>query len=607
MGKVLLLLSAGAAVAVGAVTVWAVQRSAAAGAGRLEDGVELAARGDAKAAERELRRALASFRNGQAHLGRWWLRPVGHVPVLDRQVAGAAALLETGADLSTTALAAAERAGPERLRLADGLLDLAGVEALGGALEDAARALEQADRRLTEARRGLLVPFLDGALADARARARAALPDARTAALAARLVPALFGNAGPRRYFLAVQTPAESRASGGIAGSFGELAFDRGRVRLERIGRSRDLNQGGDPLGRTLAGPPDYVARYGRFRPERSWQNVTMSPDFPSVARVIEQLYPQSGGREVDGVISVDPIALAALLRVTGPVRVPEWAEPLSATNAPGILLRQQYTRFPGGERADFLESTAKAVFDRLATTTLPSPGVVVRALAPVVRSRHLQLHSTRPDEQRLFELIGAAGAMPAVQGDFLSVVVQNAGGNKLDAFLHRSIRYEVTIDPETGRTSAGAVVRLESSAPASGLPPAVIGNFGPRPANPGDNPLYLSIYSPLWLGGAAVDGQPLLMESERELDRNVFSAFVTVPAGGAVTVSVRLAGSLPVAGRYRLDLSRQPAVAPDDLEVTVRAPGHRIVASRGFPPGQPDGTARLRVTSGRTFEVELD
>ena len=608
--KVVLVLSAGVVVALGVVTVWAVHRSAAAGAGRLEDGVVLAGRGDAQAAERELGRALRSFRAGRAHLGRWWLEPVRHLPVLDRQLDGAAVLLETGEDLSGTALAAAHLARPERLRLDDGLVRLEGVDALGGALEATTRSLERADRRLSEARQGFVVPFLDGALADARARVRSALPDARTAALATRVVPPLLGDPAPRRYFLALQTPAESRGSGGIPGSFGELVFDRGRVRLERIGRSRDLNLGGDPAGRALSGPPDYLARYARFRPERTWQNVTMSPDFPSVARVIEQLYPQSGGRDIDGVISVDPIALAALLRLTGPVRVPEWPEPLSALNAVDVLLREQYTRFPDAERVDFLESTAEAVFDRLAHTTLPPPGVVLRTLAPAVRSRHLQLHSTNPDEQRLFELVGAAGAMPAARGDFLAAVVQNAGGNKLDAFLRRSIRYHVSIDPETGRTEVDAIVRLESSAPVSGVPPAVNGNFGPRPANPGDNPLYLSIYSPLSLRGAVVDGEPALMESERELGRNVFSSFVTVPAGGAVTVGVRLVGSLPAGGAYRLDVGRQPTVAPDDLEVTVRGHGRRIAASSGFPPnravGRAVGSGRVRLASDHTFEVRF-
>ena len=37
-----------------------------------------------------------------------------------------------------------------------------------------------------------------------------------------------------------------------------------------------------------------------------------MAPDFPTVAQVISQLYPQSGGRPVDGVFVLDPQAIAA-------------------------------------------------------------------------------------------------------------------------------------------------------------------------------------------------------------------------------------------------------------------------------------------------------
>ncbi len=40
------------------------------------------------------------------------------------------------------------------------------------------------------------------------------------------------------------------------------------------------------------------------------------------MAQVIGGLYPQSGGEPIDGAISVDPITLAAFLKLTGPVAV---------------------------------------------------------------------------------------------------------------------------------------------------------------------------------------------------------------------------------------------------------------------------------------------
>ena len=60
--------------------------------------------------------------------------------------------------------------------------------------------------------------------------------------------------------------------------------------------------------------------RYGQFRPQFNLQNVNLSPDFPTVGKVLETLAPEAGVGDVDGVIAVDPEGLAALLELTGPV-----------------------------------------------------------------------------------------------------------------------------------------------------------------------------------------------------------------------------------------------------------------------------------------------
>ena len=115
------------------------------------------------------------------------------------------------------------------------------------------------------------------------------------------MLPGVLGGDGTRRYFVAFQTPAEQRAAGGIIGNYALIAFDDGAFALQQRGRDTDLNTWGDVAHRTLTGPAEYVRRYASFDPARTWQNVTMSPDFPSVARVIEGLAPQSGVGPVDG------------------------------------------------------------------------------------------------------------------------------------------------------------------------------------------------------------------------------------------------------------------------------------------------------------------
>jgi len=135
---------------------------------------------------------------------------------------------------------------------------------------------------------------------------RTAAQATRTAAEAARLAPALLGGQGRRRYLLLVQNNAESRATGGYIGNYGVLGLDDGALRLERFGQPSELPRRVDAR-RPLRAPADYVRRYGRLVAANPWAYANMSPDYPTVAAVIADLYLRSDGRPVDGVIAVDP------------------------------------------------------------------------------------------------------------------------------------------------------------------------------------------------------------------------------------------------------------------------------------------------------------
>ena len=481
-------------------------------------------------------------------------------------------------------------------------------------------SLVRSEAALKDADSPWLVPPVADRVEELRDRVLSASKSTRTAVTALRLAPGLLGADGPRRYFLAIQTPAEARAGGGLMGNFGELVADQGRIQLGRFGRVQELNLGGVGQGnRTITGPSDYVRRYTPFMPAKYWQTVTMSPDFPSVAQVMEELYPQSGGAEVDGVISVDPYAFAGFLELVGSITLPGRPE-INAENATKLLLHDTYVEFgEAGEadRVDFIGTVARTLFTRLTSTTLPSPRAMADALSPVVAGRHLQLASVRPAEQRFFEDIGADGAVPPVRGDFLGVVSQNYNGNKIDWFLRRSYRYEVDYQPASGRVRSRLEVRLRNEAPASGLPPAVIGFGGfAAPNQPvsenGENIQLVSVYSPLSLERLTVDGKTVETSQENELGRRVYSATVRVPSGATRTVEVELSGEIdPDQGHdYRLDVLRQATVVPDEVSVAVSyGDGWEARRTEGFSTvGRGTAAAQaVTVDRNRVFVARLE
>jgi Protein of unknown function (DUF4012) len=399
---------------------------------------------------------------------------------------------------------------------------------------------------------------------------------------------------------------------------------------MTRFGRASELEDGGTPGDeRTLTGPDDYVARWARFTPQSTWRNVTMSPDFPSIGHVIAELYPQSSGRPVDGVIAVDPDGLAALLRLTGPITVPDVATPLTADNAARFLLRDQYLTIPErADRVDTLETLAETTFDRLTTGDLPGPRAVGDALSPAVGGGHLHAWAVDPEQQALFEDLGVDGALPDVgTGDYLGVVTNNAVGNKIDLFLTRQVGYDVDWNPDTGRIDATATVTLTNDSPTEGLPNVVIGNAIRRGDDPprGTNRTYLSVYSPWEVSAARLDGQPVTLERQRERGRIAYSVFLDVPpAGGARTLELDLHGLVAGRDEYELVVGTQPLVTPDEFALTVDAGdselsagggggGSRSDSERGDEPGavRVDGSSAEATgpltEETTTYEIEAE
>jgi hypothetical protein len=580
---------------------------------QLDAAMAAARDGDDVGAEVLFAEAADAFAPVEQRLGGWWAAPAEVLPVIGYNARAIHAMASSAAELSQRGQETAAEADVDEITVEGGRLDLDRVRGLERPLEDVASSLEQAAARMDAVETAWLAAPVAERVDEVQREVADAQPDARLAADAVRVVPAIFGADGESRWLVAFTTPVEARGRSGFMGNYAELSAVDGDVEMPRFGRTLELEMGGTPAAeRTLSGPDDFVSRWGRYQGGASWRNLTMSPDFPSIGQVMTELYPQSGGRPVDGVIAVDPVALAALLEFTGPVEVPGVPEPLTAESATEFMLFEQYVQLPDDERVDVLENLARTVFDRLTGGELPAPGAVADVLGPAVRGGHIQLYSSDPEQERLFTAIGADGALPAVDGDFLAVVNSNATGNKIDRFLSRDVDYRATWDPASGEVDATLSVTLVNEAPSTGLPEYIIGNALDDEVvgvPPGTNRTHLSLYSPLALEGADLDGQPLDLSAEVERDRYAYSLFLDIPPdGGTRVVTLRLRGSIAMDGdRYRLDVAGQPLVLPDDLHVTVESTGDGPL--RANEPMQVEGgTASASIALAEhetTFRVE--
>ena len=180
--------------------------------------------------------------------------------------------------------------------------------------------------------------------------------------------------------------------------------------------------------------------------------------------------------------------------------------------------------------------------------------------------------HPFDAEELALIDDLGASGTFARSEGaDLLSFRTSNAEANKLDTFLDRTVTYDATYDARSGEVRATATVVLTNRAPASGLPDYVAGTGEDLPR--GTTRLYTSLYSPLQVVAATLDGEEL------------------GPRGPGR------------AGRHRLlDPGRDPA--PGEHHPRVRARGHRgggrATASTACPSPRRAGATRSSASRPR-------
>ena len=163
----------------------------------------------------------------------WWLS--ARIPQIGPNVTAVASVAQVAdtlaSDVLPDVLDASRTLSPQRLRPVNGRIDLAPLRATAPSVERAANRLAEQARLVHAIDTAPLAPQIAAPVQDLDAKIGDASRLADRASRAVRLLPAMLGGDGTRRYLFMFQNNAEIRASGGIPGAFATLTADDGRVR----------------------------------------------------------------------------------------------------------------------------------------------------------------------------------------------------------------------------------------------------------------------------------------------------------------------------------------------------------------------------------------
>ena len=467
-------------------------------------------------------------------------------------------------------------------------------------LASAARAAREEAALALEAIEGAPTTYLLGPVLESRWDAEADLRDASRALEASSLLleglPAFAGSEAPRRYLVVSENPAELRGTGGLWGAYAILTFRDGRASIGPAAPTQSLP---DVSTDQIEAPnPDYRRNYDQFGGASSWQNMNMTPDFPSAARAALGNVAAGGGPDLDGVIAADPFALEAMLRVTGPIEVPGLGLSVDAEQVVEFTTNEAYALFSRpSDRKEVLGAVAADVLARfLAMRGKALPRL--RAIGEATGGGHLKVFSLDPSMQSGLELAGAAGDLSATEGgDVVAVTVNNGSANKVDYWAVRQVVYEVRLGGP-GEAIASLRTRIENHAPSQGFPRYVL---GPRmeELGPGDQlPLIsVSCHEPCDLIEARRDDEPVSVATGRELGLPWYRDYRPIPAGtdGTLALAWRTEDAWEGTssdGSYRLTFLGQTTIEPTDLRVTIEAPSGTNIVWTNVPMSVEGGEA---------------
>ncbi|MDQ0424608.1 DUF4012 domain-containing protein [Cellulomonas iranensis] len=441
---------------------------------------------------------------------------------------------------------------PAALRPVDGRVDVAPLADVASQVAAADVAVRATLDRLEQVDTGAVVaPVAEpvGALRDQLARVAA---DTGTAARAAALLPPMLGGDGPRQYLVLVQNNAEPRATGGISGAVLLLRAEDGRLEVVEQRSGNELTGLDDPDAELS------LAEQDLFGPllVTDMRDVNFTPDFPRSAQLARGLWARATGTQVDGVLSVDPVALALVLRATGPVTLADGST-LGADDAVGVLLNDVYLRFPEPARQDaYFADAASAVFSAVSSGQ-GEPAGVVDALAEAARRGRLLVWSADADLQAHLagtvlagELRGRAGDSPVV-GLYLNDGTQAKLGYYLD--VDAQVASTACVDGDAQRIALTATYRYAPPADVASLPPYVLGLDGVVP--PGDFRTNVLLYLPegAFLEDIMVDGRPVEVHAQAHDGLAVAALTWTFSPGQSFTLTANLVSGPEQSGEVLL------------------------------------------------------
>lgn len=423
------------------------------------------------------------------------------------------------------------------------------VQKAAPSVSSAAHAVRVSAERLDRIDSSSLFPQVAEPLALAQEQLQTATGALDAAASASQIVPSMLGAQGPRNYLLMIQNNAESRASGGIPGALAVLTLDKGKLSLGAQSSAGDIGVMSPTLPIETEQQQIYSGRLGKYM-----QDINLTPDFPTTANTAQSMWERKTGQRVDGVISMDPVALGYILNATGSIKIsdPELLAlasgglptELNGENVVRTLLSDVYAKIEEPRLQDvYFAGVAQEIFATLSNGTGDAKSLVEGITRGAAEGRVI-VWSDKANEQTVIANYPLSGSIagPSIAPAQFGVYFNDGTGAKMDYYVERTVQ----LIQECGSDGYEQVkIRITSrnTAPADAATslPAYVTGAGLFGVPPGTVQTNVIGYGPVQANveTATIDGKKTDFAAHRHSNRPVGSVTITLAPGQSNVVEL--------------------------------------------------------------------
>lgn len=264
----------------------------------------------------------------------------------------------------------------------------------------------------------------------------------------------ILGGDKPKKYLILFQNNMELRPTGGFIGSFAIATFDKGR--LVDISVSDVYAADGQLNGHVEPPEPirDILGEGGWYLRDANWD-----PDFASSSSKIEWFLDKELSTQVDGVISMDLAVAQNILKVIGPMTLPDFPSAITSDNLYAVTQSEvEDDFFPGStKKASFLTSLSKQLINELENLDQEKkPGTLLQ-IYKSFEEKHIQVFLHDSSIQKIINSLGYGGSIDIDNNcgircfwDKYYLVDANLGVNKANLYITRSQDLYISIDKQS-------------------------------------------------------------------------------------------------------------------------------------------------------------